>query len=532
MAEDLMQMWGNFSLTEEELEGYNGQDESLEEVTIKGKYCLVGKLLVERIVGKESIRSAMVKGWKPTGSVSFKVLGDNLFLIEFKYEEDKLRVLEGRPWFFEDNLFSVAEFDGLSPGNELSFDEETFWIRMFELPLACMGREMGYKLGSTVGVVEEVDTNEEGIGWGKFLRVRLRINITKPLARGRMLRLKERSYWIPFQYEKIPKFCYQCGIIWHGMGGCKKKSEGRFNGDKLEYGAWLCLPPSKRITDRRRRQEGGLYNSQEEWRRTTPVCPWSSEFVPSNTSVHSDRGETSSGKYGESPNNPVMETERGDMLHTENRGNRKDELGKDTGGINDKDTFHMEKERTGETKLGKNTRDINKEEMNVGRKTAGYGKDIGRIDSKIPINEESYNLNVLEECMQGLRSTKINDHKSSKPSKEGLSGSDASMGTARGEEILVGLQTHAKKLNDGPMNPASPKVHNLRTWKKHARELSRSAPSTRTSTPVTPGKRRAEVKEIEGDGVPVWKKGKETVRGKNTDEGESAAAAEQPRRKR
>jgi hypothetical protein len=236
MAEDLMQMWGNFSLTEEELEGYNGQNESLEEVTIKGKNCLVGKLLVERIVGKESIRSAMINGWKPMGYLSFKVLGDNLFLIEFKYEEDKLRVLEGRPWFFEDNLFSVAEFDGLSPANELLFDEETFWIRMFELPLACMGREMGYKLGSTVGVVEEVDTNEQGIGWGKFLRVHIRINIMKPLARGRMLRLKERSYWIPFQYEKIPKFCYQCGIIWHGMRDCKKKSEGRFNGDKLEYG--------------------------------------------------------------------------------------------------------------------------------------------------------------------------------------------------------------------------------------------------------------------------------------------------------
>jgi hypothetical protein len=67
------------------------------------------------------------------------------------------------------------------------------------------------------------------------------------------------------------------------------------------------------------------------------------------------------------------------------------------------------------------------------------------------------------------------------------------------------------------MNPASLKVHNLRTWKKHARELSRSAPSTRTSTPVTLGKRRAEVKEIEGDGFMVWKKGKEAGRGKKTD---------------
>lgn len=74
----------------------------------------------------------------------------------------------------------------------MSFDTETFWIRMFSLPLSCMGRDMGYKLGSTVGEVEEVDTNEDGIGWGQFLRVRIKINIMKPLARGWMLKLKDQ----------------------------------------------------------------------------------------------------------------------------------------------------------------------------------------------------------------------------------------------------------------------------------------------------------------------------------------------------
>jgi hypothetical protein len=527
MADDLMQMWGNFSLTEEELEGYNGQDENLEEIAIKGKYCLVGKLLVERIVGKESIRYAMVRGWKPSGSLSFKVLGDNLFIIEFEYEEDKLRVLESRPWFFEDNLFSVADFDGLSPANELSFEEETFWIRMFKLPLACMGRDMGYKLGSTVGVVEEVDTNEEGIGWGKYLRVRIRINITKPLARGRMLKLKERSYWISFQYEKLPKFCYHCGIIWHGAEGCKKQSEGRFNRDKLEYGAWLCPPPPKRINDRRRRQEGGIHKHQEEWGRPSPVRFRSPEFVPSNTSGQSDRGETSNGKSGDLPINPGRETERKDTLHTENGKNGKNVMGKNMGGINEKDTFHMEKENNGKKDFGKDFGGINEEDMNVGGKSSRYGKETGHIDKNILINEESSNLDELEECMQGLRSTKIN---SPKTSKGGLRSSDASKGAARGEEKIVGLPNPQHV--EGPTNPVSPKVHNLRTWKKQARELSRSAPSTRTSTSVTSGKRRAEGKEIDGAGFPVWKKGKEATRGENTDEGDSAEAVEQPRRKK
>lgn len=44
---------------------------------------MIGKLIVERMVSKEFIKSTLIRGWKPTGSTSFKVLGTNLFLIEF-----------------------------------------------------------------------------------------------------------------------------------------------------------------------------------------------------------------------------------------------------------------------------------------------------------------------------------------------------------------------------------------------------------------------------------------------------------------
>lgn len=45
------------------------------------------------------------------------------------------------------------------------FNEESFLVRMYNMPLACMDREMGVKLGSSAGTIEEVDTNEDGIGW-------------------------------------------------------------------------------------------------------------------------------------------------------------------------------------------------------------------------------------------------------------------------------------------------------------------------------------------------------------------------------
>jgi hypothetical protein len=66
----------------------------------RGKTCIVGKLLFDRIVSKETIKSTLLCWGKLLASFTFKILGGNLFLIEFEVAYDKARVLEGRPWVF------------------------------------------------------------------------------------------------------------------------------------------------------------------------------------------------------------------------------------------------------------------------------------------------------------------------------------------------------------------------------------------------------------------------------------------------
>ena len=58
-------------------------------------------------------------------------------------------------------------------------------MRMFNLPLACMSKEAGIRIGSTVGKVEGVDVDEV-MGWGEFLRVRIVLDLSKPISRGRI----------------------------------------------------------------------------------------------------------------------------------------------------------------------------------------------------------------------------------------------------------------------------------------------------------------------------------------------------------
>jgi hypothetical protein len=246
MAEDLTKLWDNLSLNEGEIVNVNIQPQAVEGLVSRGKYCLEGKLLVDRFVGKDVVRRTLIRGWRPSGRLSFKVLGDNLFLLDFENEGDKCRVLEGRPWLFEDNLFSVENFDGLSTLSKIDFEKAIFWVRMFNVLLPCVSKEVGFQIGTTMGVAEEVDTDVDGVEWGKYLRVRIKLDLTKPLARGRMINLLGKKVMIAFQYEKLPRYCLDCGKIWHGVEECTFKKEGRKLEFRKQYGTWLRVPSPRR----------------------------------------------------------------------------------------------------------------------------------------------------------------------------------------------------------------------------------------------------------------------------------------------
>jgi hypothetical protein len=66
-----------------------------------------------------------------------------MFLVKLESEIDKNRVLEGRPWIVEGNLFAVEDYDGLSPPSSYLFEKAAFWVWIYNLPLACMSLIVG-----------------------------------------------------------------------------------------------------------------------------------------------------------------------------------------------------------------------------------------------------------------------------------------------------------------------------------------------------------------------------------------------------
>ncbi|KAM7250940.1 hypothetical protein ACFE04_022823 [Oxalis oulophora] len=108
------------------------------------------------------------------------------------------------------------------------FDSQDFWIQIHDLPLGCSNINFGQIIGQRIGKVVEVDKR-----WGRFLRVRITVNILEPLMRGLTLNLQGKDMWVSFKYERLPSFCHGCGLIDHKVAECTSLFEPGL------YGGWL-----------------------------------------------------------------------------------------------------------------------------------------------------------------------------------------------------------------------------------------------------------------------------------------------------
>lgn len=71
-----------------------------------------------------------------------------------------------------------------------------------------MNAKVGKMIGASIGEVEEVGVGNGDVEWGEFLRVRVRVDITKPLPRGKKVSLGDsQTVWVTFKYERLPNFC-------------------------------------------------------------------------------------------------------------------------------------------------------------------------------------------------------------------------------------------------------------------------------------------------------------------------------------
>ena len=249
MAEEIEELWKKLTFTEEEDVGIVLDSSSTRAAKEIGKCCVLMKILTQRCISLDALRKNLRMLWKPNKGVQISEIDEELFLVEFGDEKDKKRVIDMCPWNYEKQLILIQDFEGELTLKEIDIKWAPFWIQIYNLPLKCRTKETGWAIGSSLGTVLDVDVPESGVQWGKCLRVRVRIDTTKRLIRGKKITIEGgESRWVSFKFERLPNFCYSCGLLDHSLKDCSdeldvtKEKEASI----LQYGSWLRGDPVRR----------------------------------------------------------------------------------------------------------------------------------------------------------------------------------------------------------------------------------------------------------------------------------------------
>ncbi|XP_042968938.1 uncharacterized protein LOC122301595 [Carya illinoinensis] len=267
-VDELAKRWEKLNLSKEESKVFHVQNEAAKDGSIRGKHCIIGKVLSEKGVNNEAFRTTMSQVWRLEGWVRFKDLGDLSFLIEFQWLSDKEKVLSGRPWFFDRHLLALVEVDEAVSIVGVQFNYEPFWVQLHNLPLAAMTEAVGEEFGSSIGHVIRVEAESDGLAWGRCLRVRVAVDLHKPSLRGRWLQYGDNQYWISFKYERLQSFCFNCGVLCHKGRGCSRQRLEQ-QGERVtaqQYGPWLRAQP---MINNDGRKYGGSHsqNHHSRWQQ-------------------------------------------------------------------------------------------------------------------------------------------------------------------------------------------------------------------------------------------------------------------------
>lgn len=274
-SRSLEEVCAALTLAEEEEAGLEISDEELPVLRENHSFTLVGRLLTDKPIKFHIMKDTLAAAWRPGKGVCIKELSTNLFLFQFFHELDVSRIVEDSPWAFEQSLLVLRRLKENESPFEASLNHAEFWIQLHNLPMGLMTEKTAEAIGNFIGCFIHADKSNFDGSWKSFLRIRVRLDVTKPLKRK--MKIKRQGgdcVWVDFKYERLPNFCFLCGLLGHTDRYCQLQFEMNTHEAEKPYGTWLRAsgrrsqpslgqrwlvsePPRRGKMDRTELQEGG-----------------------------------------------------------------------------------------------------------------------------------------------------------------------------------------------------------------------------------------------------------------------------------
>ena len=204
--EDLIQNWSRLTLSDRE-----GPGRSLTKKEDVMTQSIAPKFLTKRALNVDVIARTFSPLWGLRNGFKIQNLDDHVMLFTFDNKADVDRVLASKPWSFDKHVVVMQRNEQETAIEEIFFNQASFWVQLHGIPLCYRTMQAAIKISSVIGEMSHPITPKESDG-GTFLRLKITIDLSLPLCRGRLISLENgKKTWVSFKYERLPNMCYWCG---------------------------------------------------------------------------------------------------------------------------------------------------------------------------------------------------------------------------------------------------------------------------------------------------------------------------------
>ena len=239
MDQEVVNSLGNLKLTKEEEEDIVVANSSSSRILEECSLSLFGRLLLDRHQNLRALKNTLKAAWKMGFDLRIVEVGNSILQFKFGSRCQLEWVEKSGPWNFENNLLLLCRWRKGLTSKKICFSHSPLWVQIWGLPFENMTEDNGREIGNKIGSVLEVDKRAIQADQAKFLRIRVEMQLDKPLRRGGGYVKNDEGgrIWVDFRYERLPIFCYICEILRHDEKHCLasplEQSSGR------QYGEWL-----------------------------------------------------------------------------------------------------------------------------------------------------------------------------------------------------------------------------------------------------------------------------------------------------
>jgi hypothetical protein len=248
-------MFSHLELNADELDDVVIGTEKATEFKKEARWLAIAKVITTRSFSAEALFEKMRIVWNLSRDPICQAAGENLFIFQMHCLGDWKKVVHQGPWTFRGWGVLINDYDGLEDPEKFIFSGMHVWAQIHGIPELYRKPDVVDDLSRKIGKVKEVQMSPKLFFEGNYVRIRVMMDIAKPLMRFVSLTTPEGKKRLQVKYEKVLFFCKRCGLIGHDHEEC---GDGVWEEKQLQFGAWMLAvrranqpdPPPRRFVQR------------------------------------------------------------------------------------------------------------------------------------------------------------------------------------------------------------------------------------------------------------------------------------------